>query len=182
MQLYKLKRGQTTMIKHTFLMSSGIILAISFTGLSGCSTISNAGKSVRNMTSFSQQNSTNSVAINEQLVIPPSLRAPASTSNTPASSARTNQQKPVSPSVNTAPEKNYYVVVGTYTSQPQAFDTFVRLSSIGLPGATMESRKAKNGKLLHMVRLGPYQKQESIDEVTNSLTSDGLTQFKVVEN
>ena len=166
------------MIKNKTLVNSGIILAISFTGLSGCSTFSSAGKSVRNMASFSQQNSTNNVAVNEQLIIPPSLRTPA---NTATRSVRTNQQKPVTASANVS-NKNYYVVVGTYTSQPQAFDTFVRLSSIGLPGATMESRKAKNGQILHMVRLGPYQKQENIDSVTNSLTSDGLTQFKVVEN
>ena len=172
------------MIKNTFLMDCGIILAISFTGLSGCSTISNAGKSVRNMTSFSQQNSTNNFAVNEKLIIPPSLRAPACTSKAPirsVSSVRTNQQKPAAARANVS-NKNYYVVVGTYADQPQAFDTFVRLSSIGLPGATMESRKAKSGQLLHMVRLGPYQKQEDIDKVTNSLTSDGLTQFKIVEN
>lgn len=171
------------MIKHRFLMNSGIILTISFAGLSGCSTISNAGKSVRSMTSFSQQSSTNSIVVNEELIIPPSLRVPASVSTpkAPASSIRTNQQKPTTASTNIS-NKNYYIVVGTYTSQPQAFDTFIRLSSIGLPGATMESRKTKKGQVLHMVRLGPYQKQESIDEVTNSLTSDGLTQFKVVEN
>ena len=177
-----LKRGQT-MIKHTFLMNSGVILVISFAGLSGCSTISNAGKSVRNMTSFSQQSSTNSVAVNEELIIPPSLRVPASASapKAPASSVKTNQQRPAAAKASVS-NKNYYVVVGTYASQPQAFDTFVRLSSIGLPGAAMESRKTKKGQVLHMVRLGPYQNQESIDKVTNSLTSDGLTQFKVVEN
>ncbi len=180
-----LRRGQTIMVRHTFLMICGIILAISFTGLSGCSTINSAGKSVRNMTSFSQQNSTNNIAVNEKLIIPPSLRAPARASKTPtrsvASSVRTNQQRPAVARANVS-NKNYYVVVGTYADQPQAFDTFVRLSSIGLPGATMESRKAKSGQLLHMVRLGPYQKQEDIDKVTNSLTSDGLTQFKIVEN
>jgi cell division protein FtsN len=169
------------MIKHISLISSGAILAISFTGLSGCSAISGAGKSVRNMTSFSQQSSTNNVTVNEKLIIPPSLKTPASASRAPARSVRTNQRRTVA-TRNTVSSKNYYVVVGTYTSQPQAFDTFVRLSSIGLPGATMESRKAKSGQLLHMVRLGPYQKQESIDKVTNSLTSDGLTQFKIVEN
>ena len=173
--------GTNEMIKHTFLMNSGIILAISFTGLSGCSTFSSAGKSVRSMTSFSQQSSTSSVAVNEQLIIPPSLKIPASASRAPARSVRTNQKRPVAARANLS-SKNYYVVVGTYNNQPQAFDTFVRLSSIGLPGATMESRKTKGGQLLHMVRLGPYQKQESIDSVTNSLTSDGLTQFKVVEN
>ena len=46
----------------------------------------------------------------------------------------------------------------------------------------MESRKTKSGRSLHMVRLGPYHDQEQIDKVTDSLTSDGLSQFKVVEN
>jgi len=179
--LAKNKKGTIVMIKSRFLIISGIIFAISFTGLSGCSTFSSAGKSVRNMTSFSQQNSTNSVAVNEKLIIPPSLRTPINTHKTTARSIKTNQQKPAVARANLS-NKNYYVVVGTYTSQPQAFDTFVRLSSIGLPGATMESRKAKSGQILHMVRLGPYQKQERIDEVTNSLTNDGLTQFKVVQN
>ena len=157
------------------LLSSSIILGIS---LSGCSTISKAGKSTRNMLSFGQQNSDN-IAVNEKLIIPPSLKAPATASSSPAKNVTTNPKRPTKTKVS---NRNYYVVVGTYASQPQAFDTFVRLSSIGLPGATMESRKTKRGTLLHMVRLGPYQKQERIDEVTNILTSDGLTQFKVVEN
>lgn len=167
------------MINHTLLLSSIVLLTVS---LSGCSTISSAGKTARNLTSFSQENSTNSIAVREELIIPPSLRMPANAAapKPSASSIKTNQKRPTT-KLNTA-NKNYYVVVGTYKSQPQAFETFIRLSSIGLPGAAMESRKTKSGQLLHMVRLGPYQKQESIDKVTNSLTSDGLTQFKVVEN
>lgn len=164
------------MTNYKFLLSSTIILSIS---LSGCSTISKAGKSTRNMLSFGQQSNSN-IAVNEKLIIPPSLKVPATASNSPAKKVKTNQKRPTTKT--NVSNRNYYVVVGTYASQPQAFDTFVRLSSIGLPGATMESRKTKSGQLLHMVRLGPYQKQESIDEVTNSLTSDGLTQFKVVEN
>ncbi len=161
------------------LISSTIILSAS---ISGCSTFSQVGKSARSLTSFGQQSG--GVAVNESLIIPPSLKmpgaAPRAAARTPRTSARqTNQKRPQASNYS---GRNYYVVVGTYGDQPQAFDTFVRLSSIGLPGATMESRKAKSGKMLHMVRLGPYQKQESIDKVTNSLTSDGLTQFKVVEN
>ena len=46
----------------------------------------------------------------------------------------------------------------------------------------MESRVTKGGKNLHMVRLGPYFKQVDIDKAKDSLTSDGLSQFKVVES
>ena len=171
------------MTKHKLLINSTAALFTSLFVLSGCSTFSQAGKSVRSMTTFGQQSNGGGIAINEELVIPPSLRTPATTTKSPARTAstrQTNQQRPKT--TKSRSNRNYYVVVGTYDNQPKAFDTFVRLSSIGLPGATMESRKAKSGQLLHMVRLGPYQKQEDIDKVTNNLTSDGLTQFKVVEN
>ena len=46
----------------------------------------------------------------------------------------------------------------------------------------MESRRTKAGSLLHMVRLGPYTKQEDIDEAKDSLTNSGLSQFKIVKN
>ena len=137
------------------------MLTISFSGLTGCS--------------FFGKRQTASV--NEQLILPPSLKSPSA--NRPTAStrvARKNIKRVV------YSNRNYYVVVGTYPSQEQALDTFVRLSSIGLPGATMESRKTKRGQQLHMVRLGPYQKQEDIDKVKDTLTNDGLSQFKVVEN
>jgi len=175
------------MTKYKLFISSGLLLAISTAGISGCSTIGNAGKSVRNMANFGQQSSQNSggVAINEELIIPPSLRvpgaslAPRPTKKIAGRTIQTNQKRP---STRITSGKNYYVVVGTYPDQEQALDTFVRLSSIGLPGATMESRKTKAGQVLHMVRLGPYQKQSDIDKVKDSLTSDGLSTFKVVEN
>jgi cell division protein FtsN len=168
------------MIKHS--LSTGMIVMLSIT-FAGCSTIGKVGKSTRSMMSFGQQSGSSSVAVNEQLIIPPTLRTPASVAaaKKPTPSVRTNQKRPTTARSSYA-KKNYYVVVGTYPDQAQAFDTFVRLSSIGLPGAAMESRKTRSGKLLHMVRLGPYQKQEDIDKVTNNLTSDGLTQFKVVQN
>lgn len=148
------------MMKYKLSMSIGIMLAITTAGISGCSAFKRG----------------NEVAVDEKLIIPPSLKVPVRNTS---KSVRRNQ-----PRIKTASysNKNYYVVVGTYPSQEQAFDTFVRLSSIGLPGATMESRKTRAGKNLHMVRLGPYQKQEDIDKVKDSLTSDGLSQFKVVEN
>lgn len=170
-------------IKTNKLFSTiGIMLIASSMGISGCSIMDKAGKSVRKMTSFGSQQSTDtsSVAVNETLIIPPSLRNPASASS-PATSRASTARVAVKKSASVA-KRNYFVIVGTYPDQEKALDTFVRLSSIGLPGATMESRKTKTGKSLHMVRLGPYHDQEQIDKVTNSLTSDGLSQFKVVEN
>jgi cell division protein FtsN len=169
------------MIKHSLSTSIIVILSLTITGLSGCSTIGKVGKSTRNMMSFGQQSGSNSIAVNEELIIPPTLRVPGKpVAAKPKTTVRTNQKKPSA--ARNYSNKNYYIVVGTYPDQAQAFETFVRLSSIGLPGAAMESRKTKSGQQLHMVRLGPYQKQEDIDKVTNNLTSDGLTQFKVVEN
>lgn len=114
------------------------------------------------------------------LVIPPTLRLPET---------KMGANKTVEAVVKTAKisnevidNKDYYVVVGTYPNQEQALDTFVRLSSIGLPHATMESRKTKAGSMLHMVRLGPFHKQSAIDQVKDKLVSDGLSQFKVVIN
>lgn len=75
----------------------------------------------------------------------------------------------------------YYIVLGTYPDQSQAFDKFVRVSSIGLPKATIESRK-KGDSLLHMVRLGPFYKQDEIDHIKDRLKNDGLVNFKVVKN
>ncbi|MCK5919028.1 MAG: SPOR domain-containing protein [Cocleimonas sp.] len=118
------------------------------------------------------------------LVVPPTLRLPG---------AQVGSAKVTAPAITTRKtypksrgevidSKDYYVVVGTYPSQNQALDTFVRLSSIGLPHATMESRKTKTGKMLHMVRLGPFHKQSVIDRVKDKLVSDGMSQFKVVVN
>lgn len=75
----------------------------------------------------------------------------------------------------------YYIVLGTYPDQGQAFEKFVRVSSIGLPKATIESRK-KGDSLLHMVRLGPFYQQDEIDHVKDRLKNDGLVNFKVVKN
>jgi len=148
------------MTKHKLSISVGIILAVSITNLTGCSIFGNR----------------NVIAVNEQLILPPSLKSSSGSSSV---SSRSTQEKIKRVAYS---KRNYYVVVGTYPNQEQALDTFVRLSSIGLPGATMESRKTKSGQRLHMVRLGPYQKQGDIDKVKDSLTNDGLSQFKVVEN
>ncbi|MCK5810588.1 MAG: SPOR domain-containing protein [Cocleimonas sp.] len=118
------------------------------------------------------------------LVVPPTLRLPdAQGGSVQATAPVITRKKSSSKSRGEVIDsKDYYVVVGTYPNQNQALDTFVRLSSIGLPHAAMESRKTKAGKMLHMVRLGPFHKQSEIDRVKDKLVSDGMSQFKVVVN
>ena len=144
--------------------------------LVGCSQIS---QSVKSVTKLGSQEESYEDSQQSSLVVPPALALPTGVSNT------NNYQQPKQQlATKTAPtsNKNYYVVVGTYPDSEQAMDTFVRLSSIGLPNATMETRATKSGKSLHMVRLGPFKRQEQIDKIKDSLMSDGLTQFKVVES
>jgi len=114
---------------------------------------------------------TNNTTSSNDLSIPPGLRSPVTVA--PKISARQASQQT---------NKHYFIVVGTYPTQGQALDMFVRLSSIGLANATMESRQTKQGQILHMVRLGPYNNQDDIDKTKDTLTNDGLSQFKVVEN
>lgn len=151
--------------------------------LTGCSQIADINpinqisQSVKSVTKMgSQGEESYSDSAQADLVVPPSLALPADVAQ------RTQQQQRVTQQQTLSSNKNYYVVVGTYPDSEQAMDTFVRLSSIGLPNATMESRVTKTGKSLHMVRLGPFKRQEQIDKVKDSLISDGLSQFKVVES
>jgi cell division protein FtsN len=118
------------------------------------------------------------------LVVPPTLRLPNAqgSSNNSTASAITTRKSSTKSGSEMIDNKDYYIVVGTYPNQNQALDTFVRLSSIGLPHAAMESRKTKTGRVLHMVRLGPFHKQSEIDRVKDKLVSDGMSQFKVVIN
>lgn len=167
---------KSTIIKDTATTFSVSLVSLSLIGssilLSGCSEMSSLLKS--DDTKKIQQDST--------LIIPPSLRLPngkkteiktTTAKRAPTAKIRSNE---------VVDNQDYYVVVGTYPSQDQALDTFVRLSSIGLPHATMESRKTKSGKTLNMVRLGPFHKQSEIDRVKDKLVSDGMSQFKVVVN
>ena len=75
----------------------------------------------------------------------------------------------------------YYIVVGTYASQEEALAKFIRLSSMGIDNATIETRR-KHDMLLHMVRIGPFYQQDTIDKVKNQLQSNGLVKFTVVKN
>lgn len=144
--------------------------------LASCSQIS---QSVKSVTKFGGQGDESYKASEQSnLIVPPALALPAGTSS--ASGYQQPAQSAARPA--SVGNKNYYVVVGTYPDSEKAMDTFIRLSSIGLPNATMESRQTKTGRSLHMVRLGPFKRQAQIDKVKESLTSDGLTQFKVVES
>lgn len=150
-----------------------LTLCLAIGVLSGCSQINQSIKDVTKL--GSQKEDSYSSGDTADLVVPPSLAIPADVAQ------RTQQQRAVQQqSLNS--NRNYYVVVGTYPDSEQAMDMFVRLSSIGLPNATMESRATKTGQSLHMVRLGPFKRQEQIDKVKESLVSDGLSQFKVVES
>lgn len=172
------------MIKHTPATWALILCSLTLTA---CSQV---GSSSQEITKFGSQNK--SIKEDSTLVVPPSLKMP--TSN-PTKQGSSSNNKPSTKQVQTpAPrkqtvarkssqsKKDYYVVVGTYPSMQEAMDTFVRLSSIGLPNSTMETRMTKAGQRLHMVRLGPFRDQAKIDKVKDSLLSDGLSQFKVVEN
>jgi len=163
------------MFNNKLKISTKILIIIAITVVSGCSRLSGIGGG--------------SVAkVDEKLIIPPSLQKPgASTAPKRAKSVAARKAAPVARSARPKkavyqPDGNYYIIVGTYPDQLDALDTFTRLSSIGLKGATMETRRTKAGSLLHMVRLGPYKKQEDIDEAKDSLTNTGLSQFKIVKN
>lgn len=172
------------MLDRKLKISTSIVLFATVSVLSGCSMLSKVGKSARNLTNFG---GTSVADVDDKLVIPPTLKVPVNSSTQPV--ARKAQAK--STAVATQPQKkkavyrpdgNYYIIVGTYPDQLDALDTFTRISSIGLKGATMESRRTKAGSLLHMVRLGPYTSQEDIDKAKDSLTNTGMSQFKVVKN
>ncbi|MCK5901731.1 MAG: SPOR domain-containing protein [Cocleimonas sp.] len=135
---------------------------------------------------LSSEKETEIIKKDAALTVPPILRLPSTQSQksnpSNAVASVTHPTSKTKGSSNLVDKRDYFIVVGTYPSQDQALSTFVRLSSIGLPHATMESRSLKTGKLLHMVRLGPFHKQSEIDRVKDILVSDGLSQFKVVVN
>ena len=162
-------------MKSKLLILSGLLLVIAST--SGCSLLKSNQERVKNN------------AASEKLSIPPTLNPPAPHTNTqtPAIATKPVTTRPqVTKAVMVEPayqaNKQYFIVVGTYPTQNQALDTFARLSSIGLTNTAMETRKTNQGQTLHMVRLGPFTDQSEINETKNALTSDGLSQFKVVEN
>lgn len=75
--------------------------------------------------------------------------------------------------------KIYYVIAGTWPDQTAALDMFVRLTSVGL-GKTEMATAQENGKMVHQVRIGPLYTQDQIDNVKDTLESNGLANFRVV--
>ena len=75
--------------------------------------------------------------------------------------------------------KLYYVIAGTWPDQTAALDMFVRLTSVGL-GKTEMATAQENGKMVHQVRIGPLYTQDQIDNVKDTLESNGLANFRVV--
>ncbi|CAA6800302.1 MAG: Rare lipoprotein A precursor [uncultured Thiotrichaceae bacterium] len=76
--------------------------------------------------------------------------------------------------------KSFFVVVKNYREQSEALDMFIRLTSVGLNKTEMASAMSR-GQKMHQVRIGPLYTQDQIDNVRDSLESNGLATFKVVE-
>jgi rare lipoprotein A len=77
-------------------------------------------------------------------------------------------------------DKVYYVVAGTWPERNAAIDMFVRLSSVGLAKTEMATVQ-EAGRALHQVRIGPLYNQDQIDNVKDTLQSNGLANFRLVE-
>lgn len=101
--------------------------------------------------------------------IQPKLRA--------ATPAKVNATPKIGAPLDTS--KMYYVIAGTWPDQAAAFDMFVRLTSVGL-GKTEMATAQEDGKMVHQVRIGPLYTQDQIDNVKDTLESNGLANFRVV--
>ena len=75
--------------------------------------------------------------------------------------------------------KPYYVIAGTWSDQGKALDMFVRLTSVGLGKSEMITAQ-EQGQMMNQVRIGPLYNQDQIDNVKDTLESNGLANFRVV--
>jgi rare lipoprotein A len=75
--------------------------------------------------------------------------------------------------------KVYYIVAGAWPQRDAAIDMFVRLTSVGLSKTELATAQDK-GKTVHQIRIGPLYDQDQIDNVKDTLQSNGLASFKVV--
>ena len=75
--------------------------------------------------------------------------------------------------------KVYYVVAGTWPDRNSALDMFMRLTSAGLAKTEMASAKEK-GQDVYQVRVGPLYNQDQIDNVKDTMSGNGLANFRVV--
>ncbi|MBU0655481.1 MAG: septal ring lytic transglycosylase RlpA family protein [Gammaproteobacteria bacterium] len=75
--------------------------------------------------------------------------------------------------------KVYYVVAGTWPDKNPALDMFMRLSSAGLGKTEMAAAREK-GRDVYQVRVGPLYNQDQIDNVKDTMSGNGLANFRVV--
>lgn len=75
--------------------------------------------------------------------------------------------------------KSFYVVVNNFASQQESLDMFVRLTAVGLRKTEMATAQ-QNGRNVYQVRIGPLYTQDQIDNVKDTLASNGLATFRVV--
>lgn len=101
--------------------------------------------------------------------------------NSPTPNKTTSSQSTTYAKATSASDKVFYIVAGTYRTNKEAIDMFVRLSSIGVSKTEMATAYRRNQEL-YMVRVGPLYSQDQIDNIKDRLTQDGLTRFKVVND
>jgi len=147
-------------------------LALTLISTSGCSYFAKKTKKVPSASS--------------EMSFPPTLkkiqsRPPLKRAKSTSEKMNGQARAKVTPTIINA-NTNYYIVVGTYPNNDQALDMFIKMSSFGFTNTAMETRTTKQGRSLHMVRLGPFNKQIDIDKTKDTLTNAGMTQFKVVGN
>ncbi len=139
-----------------------------------------------NSCSYFTKKPSKTTSISNEMSFPPTLNTAPSRPKLKTAEPKLNNivtkkiTKTDSPVIN--PNKNYYIIVGAYPNNNQALDMFIKMSSLGFTNTAMETRKTQQGSSLHMVRLGPFNKQNDIDKTTNALSNAGMTQFKVVKN
>lgn len=89
------------------------------------------------------------------------------------------KRQPAKPAEPVDKSKPYYVIAGTWPDKNTALDMFVRLTSVGLGKSEMATAQ-QNGQEMYQVRIGPLYNQDQIDNVKDTLESNGLANFKVV--
>ena len=109
-----------------------------------------------------------------------SFSKPENASSTAPNKTPSNQSTTYAKAAGTH-DKTFYIIAGTYRTNKEAIDMFVRLSSIGVSKAEMATAYRRN-QTLYMVRVGPLYSQDQIDNIKDRLTQDGLTRFKVVND
>ncbi|MBJ6611062.1 MAG: septal ring lytic transglycosylase RlpA family protein [Candidatus Thiothrix moscowensis] len=109
--------------------------------------------------------------------LPPQTPVAANTAGKAAQQAmQRKQQQQIKPADTS---KVYYVVAGTMPDRNAALDMFIRLTAAGLAKTEMASAQEK-GREVYQVRVGPLYNQDQIDNVKDTLSGNGLANFRVV--